>query len=282
MIIFDKKIFIISSIIFLFFNIIALFFFNYLVKETHLISLKLDFDGILNEYDKYSVTREDYSKFKTKSENTVIKENISFNSHKISDAFYRYGIKNKKLLTQTFFLVESDKKINQETISFIEKKIVNIFSKTFTEEIIIHVDNKFNLDQLNLENKVKESDEDNKNESNEYRMFYLCYYEKINNIKTINNELSTDKTIYDITIACLNENKNKMSNDFIPKLYKNNVNVDIYKDIKINFDKYIVIEKNKNHQNLKNKIVLNSMIFFIIFSLFIIIFLSFNFSFKKK
>lgn len=268
MIIFDKKIFIISSIIFLFINIIALFFFNNVVKETHLISLKLDFDGILNEYDKYSFTREDYSKFKTRSENTVIKENISFNSHKISDAFYRYGIKNKKLLTQTFFLVESDKNISQETISFIEKKIVNLFSKTFTEEIIIHLDNKFNLDQLNLENK--------------YRMFYLCYYEKINNIKKINNEISTDKIIYDITLACLD--KNKMSNDIIAKLdnNKNNVNPDIYQDIKTNFDKYIVIEKNKNHKNLKNKIVLNSMIFFIIFSLLIIIFLSFNFSFKKK
>lgn len=282
MIIFDKKIFIISSIIFLFINIIALFFFNNVVKETHLISLKLDFDGILNEYDKYSVTREDYSKYKTRSENTVIKENISFNSHKISDAFYRYGIKNKKLLTQTFFLVESDKNISQETISFIEKKIVNLFSKTFTEEIIIHLDNKFNLDQLNLENKVRESDEEKKHESIEYRMFYLCYYEKINNIKKINNEISTDKIIYDITLACLD--KNKMSNDIIAKLdnNKNNVNPDIYQDIKTNFDKYIVIEKNKNHKNLKNKIVLNSMIFFIIFSLLIIIFLSFNFSFKKK
>tara|TARA_A100001011_G_C14289337_1_gene835363 strand:- start:1022 stop:1639 length:618 start_codon:yes stop_codon:yes gene_type:complete len=201
--------------------------------------MEIDRDEFINQ-TKLSI--EEYDDFKTLSDLKVLEKNISINNHYITDAFYKYGIKNYRYPEASFYLIETNDELKSETILEIEKKIFEIFKEQFTKSFELSEYSKINIDS-----------------------FYQCYFENLK--KNYNNIILEDKidTIPNITKKCI-KNDDQKSNSFEQK------------SSKILFKKIIKFNKDKNVDNLKDKLVLNSIIYFLFFCITFSLFFSINFN----
>jgi hypothetical protein len=211
--------------------------------------MEIDRDEFINQ-TKLSI--EEYDDFKTLSDLKVLEKNISINNHYITDAFYKYGIKNYRYPEASFYLIETNDELKSETILEIEKKIFEIFKEQFTKSFELSDYSKISFGLSEYSKMSIDS-------------FYQCYFENLK--KNYNNIILEDKidTIPNITKKCI-KNVDQTSNSFEQK------------SSKLLFKKIIKFNKDKNVDNLKDKLVLNSIIYFLFFCITFSLFFSINFN----
>lgn len=253
MLLINKKLFVFSLIITFLLTLLSYFFFDHYYKNTHLVTIELDKDKIIN---KKNITINHFEELKLSADSEINKKIINIENHYVTDAFHRYGIKNARFAGKSFYLIEATNELDIEIISEIKDQIYSIYLNKFNEDELIKYQPSNNLQQAIAKND-----------------FYECYLKNLT--KDYNNVTSKNKLsiILDNTELCI-KNINNLSSD---KSISDNNFLE-----KVEINQYIKFNDRKNVLNLKDKLLKNSIIYFFLFCLTLSLFVSVNLKKNKK